>query len=507
MSKIFGLIAIALFQTTCFVYFLGHFSYLPGTDAYYYALQTQSLLDFGRLKVPDGGVLYYLVAAVSRSGLSIETSFKVALAAVYGFYNLGFLLLVTRFKEKTRPLAALLWVVSGSIVAFHVIEFPNLSMGLVTIPLWFWFLMGGHKRRLLWLAALLIVCAFLHPALVALVFMFIATVYLGWIISLDALKRFPIKGFVVGMIGAALALVAVMLKWPGFGVRLKSLAWGQPGLFALGTATGVPFDIKVGVLFFWIFLVLVFLGCLASGSGRWTYLMAAALALPLWPDREGGLYGVGGRLAGLFVFLALPLVALVCDDMGDRSKVFAWMQAPRTVQVLMLAFIAVMVVLPIRLQGYTEMLMSNDYPQYEKVVLVLQRGDIPMLIARRGLDFFYSYRLRRDAFHFDPEPNWNRAEIWRVASRITPEEVAFYSSPSCVWGEAAKTIDDTDYVLVREDCWESLRARLNPKDNPDLYTEVWEDVENPSQPRPAFLRVRHRNAVERAFPAFVRGEH
>src|SRR5205807_9126754 len=124
------------------------------------------------------------------------------------------------------------------------------------------------------------------------------------------------------------------------------------------------------------------------GSGRWTYLMAATLALPLWPDREGGLYGVGGRLAGLFVFLALPLVALVCDDMGDRSKVFAWMQAPRTVQVLMLAFIAVMVVLPIRLQGYTEVLMSNDYAQYEKVVLVLQRDDIPMLIARRGLDFF-----------------------------------------------------------------------------------------------------------------------
>jgi len=34
----------------------------------------------------------------------------------------------------------------------------------------------------------------------------------------------------------------------------------------------------------------------------------------------------------------------------------------------MTAFIAVMVVLPVRLQGYTELLMSNDYAQYEKVV-------------------------------------------------------------------------------------------------------------------------------------------
>jgi hypothetical protein len=61
-------------------------------------------------------------------------------------------------------------------------------------------------------------------------------------------------------------------------------------------------------------------------------------------------------------------------------------------------------------------------------------------------------------------------------------------------------------LLVREDCWENLRARLNPIDNPDLYTEVWENVENPSQPRPAFLRARHRNVIERAFPAFVGGE-
>jgi len=38
-----------------------------------------------------------------------------------------------------------------------------------------------------------------------------------------------------------------------------------------------------------------------------------------------------------------------------------------------------------------------------------------MPIAHRGLDFFYIYRLPRDAFHFDPEPGWKRDDIWRVA--------------------------------------------------------------------------------------------
>jgi hypothetical protein len=506
LSKTLVWTAILLVPVACFVYFLSRFGYLPGTDAYYYALQTESLLDFGRLKVHDGSVLYYFVAAVSRSGLSIEMSFKFVLAAIYGIYNLGFLLLVTRLKEKTRPLAALLWVVSGSVAAFHVIEFPNLSMGLVTIPLWFWFLMGRRKRRLLWLAALLVACAFLHPALAALVSMFIATVYLGWTASAGALKRFRIKGFVVGMISVALALLAVMLKWSGFGWRLKSLAWGKPGLFALATATGLPFDMKVGVLFFWISLALLYFAYLRSGSGKWTYLIAATLTLPLWPDPEGGLNGLGGRLAGLFVFLALPLIVLVYDDLGTRGKGFAWMQAPRTLQITTLVFIAAMAVLPIRLENYTRLLMSNDYGQYEKVVAALERDDIHMLIAKQGLDFFYTYRLRRDAFHFDPEPNWNRAQIWRVAARITPEEVAYYSSPSCVWGKAARTIEDTDYLLVREDCWENLRARLNPNENPDLYTEVWKDMENPSEPRPAFLRVRHRDSTTGAFPALAGGK-
>jgi hypothetical protein len=135
--------------------------------------------------------------------------------------------------------------------------------------------------------------------------------------------------------------------------------------------------------------------------------------------------------------------------------------------------------------------MSDDYAAYEKVVTALGKTDIPLLIAHRGLDFFYSYRLRRDAFHFDPEPEWKRTEIWRVAMRITPEEVAFYSPPSCPWGQTATTIPGTDYLLVREDCWEQLRARIPQSENPDLYVEVWENMENPSQPRPAFLRARY----------------
>ena len=81
-----------------------------------------------------------------------------------------------------------------------------------------------------------------------------------------------------------------------------------------------------------------------------------------------------------------------------------------------------------------------------------------------------------------------------MAARITPEEVAYYSPPGCRWGETGKMIRGTDYLLVREDCWEQLRAQVTRDDNPDLYTELWESSENPSQKRPGFLRARYQNS-------------
>src|SRR5262245_57495992 len=91
-------IALLLLQLAGFTTFLARSRYLPGTDAYYYALQSQSLLDTGHLKVPDGDTVPYLVAALARLGLSIEASFKTVLVAIYGLYGIGFLLLASRLK-------------------------------------------------------------------------------------------------------------------------------------------------------------------------------------------------------------------------------------------------------------------------------------------------------------------------------------------------------------------------------------------------------------------------
>jgi hypothetical protein len=502
-----GWVAVLLFQMACFVYYLSHFHYLPGTDAYFYALQAQSLVDSGHLKVSDGDAVPYLIAAVSRLGISLELSFKSVIVAIYAIYAIGFLLLLDRLKDKTRTLATLLWLVGSSVIAFHTIEFPKLSLGLALVPIWFCLFSSQHKTRILWLLFLLVTCSLFHPALAVLAFVFILTAALGETRKAHGgMGKFHIRGLTFGLIGGGLLVVAIAIMRSGIPLRLASLRMGPLGLFSIVKAEGVPFDLKLVAFVFWVLMTLLFCDSLLTRSGRWTYLTAATLAIPFWPDHDNGLFGLGGRLAAMFVFLAMPLTLLVWDELGERSILFSWLQVSWAKRTLGFVAIVVLAFFPARLRGYNRLLMSEDYATYEKVVAVLRHDDIPMLVAHRGLDFFYSYSLKRDAFHFDPEPDWNRADIWRVAVRITPEEAAYYSPPTCSWGETARAISGTDYLLMREDCWEQLRAGISPNDNPDLYMQVWHDMDNPSQPRPAFLRAKHRNDTERSFPAYVEAD-
>jgi len=500
-----------------FVHFLLGFSYLPGADAYFYALQAQSILLEGHLKVPDHGAFCYVVAALARSGLSIEGAFRAALTIVFSVYQLGMFLLVRRMEKRSQTPAALLWALSSPFIAFHAIEFPNLTMGLATVPFWFWLETKPIQRpRASWpglkpafessplrgpegsalppktvystaVALLLAAAALVHPAAAAIAALFAATLLMG--AARDRQRRLrPPQMILAGCVGL---LVVTALIYSGWKSRLLALSPGTPGLIGLMTTSEIPMELKLTVLFLWALLALFAFSYWRICSRKWRLMAVAVLLLPFWPDSSAGLMGTGGRLSALLVLIALPLLVVMGDELRETGKLSRWLDGAWSQRAVVLAVAIAVVVAPLSLRAYRQLLMGDDYAAYEQVVAALRPVQVPMLIAHRGLDFFYSYRLRRDAFHFDPEPNWNRAVIWRVAVRVTPEEVAYYSPTTCPWGETARLIPGTDYLLVREDCWEQLRARLNRNDNPDLYMEVWEDMENPAQSRPAFLRRRH----------------
>jgi len=495
-------VALAVLAATfvaLFIHFISAFAYLPGTDAYFYALQAQSVLDFGHLKVPDHGAVPYLIAGLARLGLTVEAAFRLVISAVFMLYQLGMLFLVLRLKEWAQLLAAVLWALSCPLIAFHTVEFPSLTLGVATLPWWFWLAVNPSRKRIFWLVALLAANAAVHPAAAAFVFLFVATLAIGQVWSQRGWLR-ERKVLVLLVLAVctllAVAVAALFLDLKG---RLTELRPGLPGLLGVVRSADTPREVTFTVTSAWLLLLTTLVIYIKARPGRWTFLALAALALPLWPDHESGLRGVGGRLAVLFVLLAFPLIVALWGDLQERSAFFARWSRPEMQVFAAISVLIAAALLPLRLQAYHEVLLPDDYVSYEKVVASLRDIKVPMLIAHRGLDFFYSYRLRRDAFHFDPEPNWNRAEIWRVAARITPEEVAYYSPPQCPWGQTAWAIRGTGYVLVREDCWEQLRSLVTRDENPDLYTEIWTDMENPSQTRPDFLRARNQDLKQGPF--------
>jgi hypothetical protein len=476
-----------------FVHELRGFAYLPGADAYYYALEAQSLLDTGHLKVADHGAVHYLVASLAWLGLPLEAAFRAILTTIFALYQLGMLLLVLRLTEQAQPVGTLLWALSSPLIAFHTIEFPSLTLGLATLPFWFWLALKRNGKWIYWLGVLLAVSALVHPAAAAVALLFAATVVLIALQEKEGLRR-RFKFFVPAVAGCVVLVIASAATIPSIKTRLATLRPGWPGLLSVANSADVPREMSFTIVAAWLLVAVSFIVDWKTGRRRWTLFTGAMLALPLWPDHHGGLDGIGGRLSLLFVLAALPLLAVLSNGLAENSRIVTFSSRAAVQKLVAVAALIAIALMPLRLRAYHSLLTADDYAAYERVVEGLRDADIPMLIAQRGLDFFYSYRLRRDAFHFDPEPEWNRKEIWRVAARITPEEVAYYSSPGCPWGETGKLIRGTNYVLVREDCWEQLRAQVTREDNPDLYTELWESSENPSQKRPGFLRARYQGS-------------
>lgn len=491
------LVALLLSAVAWFWYYLSRFSYLPGTDAYYYALQAQSMLETGHLKVPGNGVLYYAIAFTAWcGGIAIETAVRIVLTVVFAFMIAALWFHAMRMRREVQLLGIVLMAIAAPVIAFHAIEFPRLTLGLAVVPILLRLAAedGAIGKPRLWLV--LAGSSLLHPLVAVLNGLFVGGLLLTawWSRQQRSGVGLKLRQSLRVIVAVAVFAIFILSAWPGLGLRLMSISLGAPGLLALVTSPGLPVDVKTTVLFFWMLLASLSIYHAIRSRGRYRYLPLAVLGLAWLPNADNGLIGLGGRLALAFVLIAVPVVLMILNEWD-----WQWVVLSRRRAHLLRVGVAVVVLLmllafPLRIRDYHKLLATGDYGQYAKVVAFMRQREIPLLIAHRGLDFYYTYRLRRDAFHFDPEPNWNMTRIWRVALRVTPEELAFYAPAACQWGNTAMQIHGTPLLFVREDCWEQFRAHLSFHDNPDLYQEAWQDAENPSQPRPAFLRKKYHKA-------------
>lgn len=505
-------------------YFLTRAPFLRGADAYYYALQIRALRELGKLLIPDASLLFPLMAFTCRAGLGYEQTVNLwmVLIQLAGALNL---FLASRWmaeQNKDRPAAGgllFLWALLSPTFLFTCIEFPKYALGLAFLPLW----PVGLVNRRYWpvsVGALLLAClthracfGFAGLAAAGLLFALWRKKGRGWVVAL--LADWGRKRVLLAAGGLLLLVIAFGLiiaqgsyfSWADF----TRFNWEemQPSFLTFLRREGIPLALKAESV-----LAMVVAGLLLWRRGRgkddgrpvaaglwWPFL----LFLLVFPLGSTEIMGIPERLS-----LALPLVTLVLlaggglpGDAG-RCAPFSWRRT--TVGWVLLVLTLTGLVSP----GFCFSLahperLDPDYGLYEEVTMVLAGLELPMVIAHRGLNFYYKYRTLREAFHYEPEAHWPKELVWRVAYGITPAEWAAYLPPDCRW-ESGKLITlPGPYSLVREDVWHRFREAVRQSGDEYLQERVLALWLNPSQRRPGFLYEKHQSgADEGVFSALPR---
>jgi len=284
------------------------------------------------------------------------------------------------------------------------------------------------------------------------------------------------------------------LRW----ADVHRIAWrpGAPGFWLLLHRASLPLSLKVE------WLASLSAASYLAWRGRW---MAMAFLLPTLVPADGKeVFGAGERWAVIYPMVLMAVAAFELGRLAPKVSASSWRRwAPvcgaALVIVSVSAFHCLAYAHPARL--------DPDYTVYEQIVKNLTNQDIPMLIAHRGLNFYYKYRLRRESFPFEPEDTWNHRRVWRLTYRITPAEMNYYLPASCRFGTGlVQMLSVPDYLLLREDCWDAFRDRVRLVDDDDLHARVFESWKNPSQKRPEFLYAKHAKDEVSEFPATTQGQ-
>ncbi|UQZ87723.1 hypothetical protein C4J81_00205 [Deltaproteobacteria bacterium Smac51] len=464
-------------------------SYLSGTDAYYYALQADSVFIAGRPRIPDSSPLHYLTAAVMRAGLDAEQAVKIWMVTSLAIFSAAFGFLCSHKQAWPRTLPLILWPLLSPSVIFSAIEFPKSFSFMVVFTAAL--AVSATTVRLRWLVAatLLALSCFMHK----MAFVYAAAFTAGLLclylpapskLGLVSLRRFPTGRVAVISTALALALCAFLLPDGLHPADLPRLYGSRltPGAAALFMEPNLPLAIRIELALAALALLII---CLKNSHGRRGALMALCLALPAFIPALGHESFSLGQRFGLLMPFSVTLAGVYLMPPvrpGSRRRPALW--------TALLIFIAALSF--VRLDWSYPSRLNPPYEEYSKLTRLLTRQDIPMLIVPRDFHYYYKYQTGREAFSYEPEAHWPKERTWRLAWGITPEEFFVRLPLACYRDGHLKTLfPGSPFTLIREDCYQIFRGLVRPEESADLYKLVWSSPANPSQKRPKYLYRKH----------------
>lgn len=452
--------------------------FLPGPDAYYYALQARFWAETGGVKIPDTSPIHRLVGSMHRMGMTVETAFWIwiVLSVVIATAVPVVLRLRSRNKISAWDFLLMIGLAISPTTLFIAIEFPKMMSMLMLVPLWFWAWTWGRKGPfvsvgLAWISAVL------HKSALALAFFWTAAGALLFFLPHTVTTGTQIAGGVV-----------FLHNW-------------SPGIVSLLKQPGLPKVMRFELLLVGVLLMTVCLQFWRRNpiQRRMLLLPISLLLSAFLPFPTTEVMNTAERLAILFPYLAwVGMLFLRSQSDSRRTNAIP----SRRLQIAIGCIVVAIMAWPYRLKFGHPQYLDPDYAAIAQVSNELERLDIPMLIAAKPLAYFYKYRTLREAFPFEPEDHWNKSRIWRVVYKITPDELNYYMPVTCNYGGTQVIpLKTPDYHLVREDCYAVMRGKITPQSDEDLYDRLWETPMNPSQKRPRHLLPKHRDDSDSEFPA------
>ena len=465
--------------------------FLCGVDGYYYALQADTWALTGEVKIPDSSAVPRLMGLIQRMGVGTEVAVKALWAGLMFLTWLMFLFLVLKINPIMIRSFMLMWIMLSPSILFNAIEFPRMILAMSMVPLWFAVL----RTRAGMPGALAMACGsiLLHKGLAPFAVIFGVSL---------AFQRFAWRQGLIGFLIACGLMFASLglkdhLRWTDWH-RVNFVA-SPPGLSTLMNRSSLPISLKWELSFsIVVALLLLWRSIAGEGKQRIGFLGIGFLLPALMPSSPSEVFGAAERWALIYPAMLISVAAFVSGEcswkktLGIRQRVFLiWMLA------------AAIALSAFKLLAYAHPLsLDPPYSKYEQLVQELSKQDIPLLVAHRGLNFYYKYRLRREAFAFEPEDFWDHQRIWRLTYRISPAEMNYYLPENCRFGSGmVQSTSVQEYLLIREDCWDAFRQAVSRIDDDDLRARVFNSWQNPSQKRPPFLYARHTQDKPDEFPA------
>jgi hypothetical protein len=312
---------------------------------------------------------------------------------------------------------------------FHLVQFPKLTIAiLLGIQAFLW---AGKRNPIL----LAVAAGLFHPL-----------GFCAW--GLFKLKNWKIWAPWVGAF-----ILAAALPLYGYFIRSQSFSLVPVG-FKFVTDPHLPILFRTGFVCWLVWMA-------SHLSALW---MAFAF---LAPSSHGELFGTMERWA---------FVILLFSPWIFKNEKWGWYWVP---------------LVPVAGWLMLQQIPQYDYKPLEDLIPITQNLNLKMLVVDQTGKFYFTAKTGKDAYFFEPEDDWDKTTIWRVVQNVSPGALLPFMGESCAPGTKTWFAIRPDMLLMREDCWEAIRSKINKDQNEYLYDIVWDNTINPCKKRPLFLGIRN----------------